>query len=257
MTTPFRGEVDAAVLAGGHREVGLPPGLPNKAFLPVAGKPMVQRVLEALRATREVRRLVLVAPLDAGGPLRDLCDGLVPDRGDLLANVEAALQALPDAAWVLACAGDLPLLSAAAVANFLAGCRAREADVYYGVVRQEDLQGRFPGARKTFVRVREGAFTGSSLVLLRPEVLDRVRPLLLQAVEARKNPARLASLFGAGYVVRYLTGRLSVADVERRVVELTGLRGAVVVCPDPEVALDVDVGKPENRELAERVLQQG
>ena len=249
--------VDAAVLAGGDPEPGLPPGVPNKAFLPVAGKPLVYRVVEALRATPAVRRVVLVAPPEVPEVVARLCHQVIPDRKDLLANVEAALHALDGAAWVLACAADLPLLSARAVAGFLEACEAREADFYYGVVRQEDLQARFPGARKTFVRVREGAFTGGSLLLLKPWVLERVRPLLEQVVDARKNPARLATLFGAGTVVKYLTGRLSVADVERRVWELTGLRGAAVVCPDPEVALDVDVGKPENLKVAERALAQG
>ncbi len=249
-------EVDAAVLAGGEREPGLPPGVPNKAFLRVAGKPLVERVVDALRATPQVRRVVVVAPDPVPEHLARLCHRVLPDQGSLLANVEAAVAALPDASWVLACAADLPLLSPQAVAHFLEACAARPADFYYGIVRREDLEARFPGARKTFVRVREGSFTGSSLVLLRPDVLERVRPLVGHATEARKNPARLAALLGSAYVVKYLTGRLAVADVERRAFELTGLRGAAVVCPDPEVALDVDVGKPENVELAERLLQQ-
>ncbi len=246
--------VDAAVLAGGGREAGLPEGVANKAFLPLAGKPLVQWVLEALHASQRVRRVVLVAPATPPGEVARLCDRVLQDRGDLLANVELAAEALKDAEWVLACAGDLPLLTGRAVDTFLQACASREADFYYGIVRREDLEARYPGARKTFVRVREGSFTGSSLVLFRPAVLGRVRPLLQQAVEARKNPARLASLFGGAYVVKYLTGRLTVADVEHRARELTGLRGAAVVCPDPEVALDVDVDKPQNLQVAERVL---
>ncbi len=249
--------VDAAVLAGGRPEPGLPPGVANKAFLTVLAKPLVQRVVEALRAAPPVRRLVLVAPPEVPEAVARLCHEVIQDREDLLANVEAALQALEGAAWVLACAADLPLLSSRAVVGFLEACAARDADFYYGIVRQEDLEARFPGARKTFVRVREGAFTGSSLLLLKPWVLERVRPLLEQVVDARKNPARLATLFGAGTVLKYLTGRLSVADAERRAWELTGLRGAAVVCPYPEAALDVDVDKPENLKVAERALAQG
>jgi len=247
-------EVDAAVLAGGGREAGLPAGIPNKAFLPVAGKPLVERVLDALRDSSRVRRTVLVAPMPVPEELARRCHRVLPDRGLLLSNVTSAVEALADAPWVLACAADLPLLSGKAVRNFLEACAARPADFYYGIVREEDLEARFPGARKTFVRVREGSFAGSSLVLLKPQVLERVQPLLAQLVEARKNPARLASLLGSGVVVKYLTGRLAVADVERRAWELTGLRGAAVVCPDPEVALDVDVGKPENLELAQQWL---
>lgn len=247
--------VDAAVLAGGGSEPWLPRGVLNKAFLNVAGRPLVDRVVEAVRKTPQVRRVVLVAPAQLPQAVAGLCDAVVPDHGDLLANVQAALDALQGSDWVLLCAADLPLLSPRAVSNFLEACAAREADFYYGIVRREDLEARFPGARKTFVRVREGAFTGGSLVLLKPAGMDRVRPVVEQVVEARKNPARLASLLGPATVVRYMMGRLSVADVEQRVWELTGLRGVAVVCPDPEVALDLDAGKPENLELAERELR--
>lgn len=247
--------VDAAVLAGGGPEPGLPSGVVNKAFLNVAGRPLVERVVEAVRTTPEVRRLVLVAPPQVPQTVAGLCDAVVSDQGDLLANVQAALDVLQSSGWVLVCAADLPLLSPRAVSNFLQACAAREADFYYGIVRREDLEGRFPGARKTFVRVREGAFTGGSLVLLKPAVVGRVRPVLRQVVEARKNPAGLASLLGPATVLRYMMGRLSVADVEQRAWELTGLRGVAVVCSDPEVALDLDVGKPENLELVERELR--
>jgi len=247
-------QVDAAVLAGGGPERGLPPGVPNKAFLPLAGTPLVRRVIDALRAAPEVRRLVLVAPAPVPAEVASECDRVLADQGELLANVEAALDALAGARWVLACAADLPLLTPAAVSRFLARCAERDADFYYGIVRREDVESRFPGVRKTFVRVGEGTFTGSSLVLLRPEVVSRVRPLLARALEARKNPAQLAVLFGGKYVVKYLSGRLSVADVEERVQELTGLRGAAVVCPDPEVALDVDVGSADRWAWAERHL---
>ncbi len=246
--------VDALVLAGGEREPGLPPDIPNKTFLPIAGKPVVQRVVEAVRASPEIRRLVLVAPTPVPGEVAATCDQVLAHRGGLLENVEAGLAVLADSQWVLACAADLPLLTPKAVSRFLARCAQRTADLYYGIVKREDVESRFPGVRKTFVRVREGSFTGSSLVLLRPAVLRQVRPLLEKAVEARKNPAQLAMLVGGRYVVKYLSGRLSIADVEERVRELTGVRGAAVVCEDPEVALDVDVGSADRWAWAERSL---
>jgi hypothetical protein len=171
--------------------------------------------------------------------------------------MDAGLGAFPDAEWILLCGADLPLLTPAAVSSFLRAAREPNSDFVYGVVRREDLESRFPGARKTFVRVQEGAFTGGSLILVRPSGVVKIRPLIEQAIEARKNPARLASLFGAKYVMKYAMGRLSITDVEQRLHELTGLRGRAVICPHPEIALDVDIGKPENLALAERMLGVG
>jgi GTP:adenosylcobinamide-phosphate guanylyltransferase len=249
-------KVDAVVLAGGGREPGLPEGIPNKAFLPVGGRPMVERVLRALNKTPEIGRCGLVAPSPIPETIASLCDSLIPERGDLMENTVAGLAAFPDAEWVLLCGADLPLLTPAAVSSFLRAARTPDSDFGYGIVRREDLESRLEGAKKTFVRVQEGHFTGGSLILVRPSAVAKMRPLIEQAIEARKNPAKLASLFGAKYVMKYAMGRLSIADVEQRLHELSGLRGRAVVCPHPEIAMDVDVGKPENLAVAERVLAQ-
>ncbi|MDR5682891.1 MAG: nucleotidyltransferase family protein [Armatimonadota bacterium] len=249
--------LDAVVMAGGGREDALPEGVANKAFLPVGSRPMVEWVLRALRAAPEVRRIGLVAPAPLPDAVASLCDRWIPERGELIHNVVEGLAAFPEAEWILLCGGDLPLLTPAAVSAFVAAALDRGGDFGYGIVRREEVESKFPGARKTFVRVREGSFTGGSLIVVRPSAVTRIRPLIEQAIEARKNPAKLASLFGAKYVMKYAMGQLSVADVERRLHELTGLRGHAVVCAYPEIALDVDVGKPDNLAVAESVLAAG
>ena len=66
---------------------------------------------------------------------------------------------------------------------------------------------------------------------------------------ARKSPLRLARLLGPAVFLRFVTGRLSVADVERRFRQLAGCAGRAIVCPDPEVGMDVD--KPEDCRVVE------
>jgi hypothetical protein len=141
--------------------------------------------------------------------------------------------------FILIAAADVPLLSPAAVNDFLDAAQTAETDAAYAIVPSEDVYRVAPGIRKTFVRVADGTFTGGSLVLLRRGAFDRARPLIERAVRARKRPWELARLFGLAALVGFATGRLTIAALERRA-EALGIRARAVVCRDAGVALDVD-----------------
>jgi molybdopterin-guanine dinucleotide biosynthesis protein A len=245
----------AIVLAGGEADPSLPLGVLNKSFLEVSGKPLAAWVLDALRAAPAIGRIVLVAPAAAPDAVVSRADEVVPDRGALLENVLAGLDAARDAEWALLCAADIPLLTPHAIGAFLDACAERGGDLFYGAVRKEAVLRAFPTAKKTFVQLVEGSFTGGSLILSRPENVAKIRPLVEQALDARKNPARLAQLVGAKYAMKFMMNRLSIADIETRMAELTGLRGRAVPLDLPEIALDVDAGKPENLALVEAALR--
>ncbi len=249
--------LDAVVLAGGGREEGLPEGLPNKAFLPVGGVPMVVRVLRALRATPEVARIAVVGPEGLPQEAVRLCDLPVPEQGELFENAIAGITALGSSSWVLLVASDLPLLTPQAVSSFLGACWASDAEIYYPIVPREAVETRCPGLEKTYVRLFEGTFAGGGMVLVQSGVLDRVRALVREVVEARKNPARLAALFGARYVMKYALGRLRIAEIEARAQELSGIRGRAVVCAYPELAIDVDLRRPQTLARIARMLEDG
>ncbi len=246
-------QTDAIVLAGGGAEPGLPPDLPNKAFLPVGGRPLLAHVLDALRASAAIARIAVAGPPDVrpwlpAGVLH------VPDSGSLMANVVAALRALGSEEPVLVVASDIPLLTPEALEEFLAACRASPADFHYAIVPREAMERVFPGAQKTYVTVADGTFTGGSLMLVRPQVIARVRPLVERLLAARKKPWLLAQAFGWSVVLKFASGRLTIAEMMDRVADLAGIAARAVIMQRPEVALDVDAGKPHNLALITRAL---
>src|SRR5579871_787987 len=250
----------AVVLAGGRPDPLLTDAALPKAFAALRGRPMVQFVLDALRATDGVGRIVIVGPPMLPAAVAAYADATVPDQGHLLDNIEAGLGGLAADAYALVAAADLPLLTARGVAAFLEAARALRADIAYGIVSRTDVLRACPGARKTFVRLRDGVFTGGSLVLLRRGAFDRVRPILAGAIAARKRPWDLARLFGIRTLAELVTGRLRIASLEARAAHITGLRVRAAVCPEPEIALDVDRAEDlaamaqwlEAREIASR-----
>ncbi|MDR7426211.1 MAG: nucleotidyltransferase family protein [Armatimonadota bacterium] len=244
--------IDALLLAGGGTAAAA-----NKAFLDVAGRPLVWYVARALAEAPSVGRIVAVGPAE---DLRRACGpilaAVVPETGSsVVENLLAALAALPPAPRVLAAAADIPLLSAAVVEEFLSACAKEEADFYYPIVPQTVVQDRYPGARKTFVRVLEGSFTGGSMFVFNPSVVPRVRELLDKMVRARKKPWIMAGIVGWSTVMKLASGRLAISEVEARLGEITGLVLRAVVLRRPELALDVDLEHPENLELIRRALQ--
>lgn len=245
---------DALVLAGGGSEPGLDPALPNKAFLQIAGRPLLNYVLEALRGVRGIGRIAVVGPPEA---IRAVAPEtvVVPDAGSITDNMLRAVRTLASREPVLVVASDIPLLTPRAVEDFLAACAKEGADFHYAIVPQEAVERFYPGARKTFVRVSEGTFTGGSVMLVNPAVIDRVKVFVERVIAARKKPWQLAQLFGWSVVMKFASGRLSIGEVEARVRELLGITARAVIVADPSVALDADVGKPENLALMRDVLQ--
>lgn len=235
----------AVVLAGGGPELDLAPGLPNKAFLQIGGLALVERVVTTLRGSSSIGRIVVVGPPEPLAALLGSSAEIVPDQGTMMDNIAAGVAPLRNGERVVAVASDLPLITPEAVERFLGLCTG-DADFYYAIVPQAAIERRFPTARKTYVKLTEGTFCGGSIVLFAPAALERIRPLVEQAIAARKRPWLLAQLFGLATVMRFASGRLSIAELEARAHAISGLRGRAVVLDGPEMALDVDAERPEN-----------
>lgn len=246
---------DAIVLAGGESEPGLSPGVPNKGFLDVAGRPLISHVVAALQRARGIGRIAAVGPAAAlqAAVGRDLT--IVPDGGGIMDNVARAVQVLDARAPTLVAASDIPLLTSSVVEEFLTACARQRADFHYAIVPKDAMDRQFPTAQKTYVTLTDGTFCGGSLMLFNPKVLDQVRSFVDRALAARKKPWLMAQLFGWAIVLRFASGRLSIAELVARATEVVGIAVAPVIIPRPELALDVDVGKPANLELIRAALQ--
>lgn len=246
----------AIVLAGGDPDPRLAPGLPNKAFLEMGGRPLVVRVVEALRGSSAVDRVVVVGPVR---PLREVLGAaadVVPEQDSMMHNVEAALAHVGAAGQVVAVASDLPLLTAAVVDGFLDRC-VDSADFYYPIVPRAAVEQRYPGARKTFVKLADGTFCGGSVLMFEAAVIGRIRPFVEQLIAARKKPWLMAQLFGWTTVMKFASGRLTIAEAEARAREVVGIRGRAVIVETPELALDVDADRPENLAVLHAALGAG
>jgi GTP:adenosylcobinamide-phosphate guanylyltransferase len=246
----------AIVLAGGGPEPRLAPDLPNKAFLELGGRSLILRVLDALRDSSVIGRIVVVGPPAALVPVVGPDVEVVPEHDSMILNIEAGVARAAGQEQVLAVASDLPLLTGEMIRAFLDRCPPG-ADFYYPIVPQSAIERHYPGARKTYVKVADGTFCGGSVLLFKAGVVSQVRPLVEQIVAARKKPWLLAQLFGWATVMKFASGRLSIAELEAKALEITGIRGRAVIVEDPGLALDVDAERPENLAVLRAALSGG
>ncbi|MBD5633938.1 MAG: NTP transferase domain-containing protein [Candidatus Eremiobacteraeota bacterium] len=245
----------AVVLAGGPPDAvsALVPDAPNKAFVPIAGVTLVQRTLEALRSSSRIGRIIAVAPpVPSARAALSSADEIRDDGASMTQSLRSGLGGLPPAALVLVCASDLPILSRAALDEFIALAEANGADLTYACVEKSAHLARFADVPHTWARLAEGTFCGGGCVALRPRALARLELILGRLGRARKNPLRLAAIFGPQILASYAVGRLSIAAAERRASALLGADVRAAVCA-PEIAINVD--RASDVALAERLVR--
>lgn len=258
----FPETVEAVLLAGGKfedlpGEEEIPQG---KGLVKVGGVPMAARALRALRESPVVSRVIMVSPVDAEeltDPCWDGVDSVVPAGERLIDSFKVGLEAVHDTGNpAMVVAGDLPLLTAESVTDFVGRCRNRpEASVWYGFLRRRNSEAGFPGVHHTYAKLAEGTFCGAGLFMSRPKALSTLYQALTDLTYARKNPLKLASLLGWGTLFSLLLGRLSIPNAEAGMARLLGgTPCAGIESPYPETAFNVD--DPETLREARRYLEE-
>ncbi|MCL6613439.1 MAG: nucleotidyltransferase family protein [Firmicutes bacterium] len=232
--------MNAIVLAGGKAE-GMRGRDGYRAGLVVGGRSLLEQALRALAGLPDLGRVVLVGPEELVPEEYRLTIAEVLRPGDdLFTNLKRGLAVLPVDEPVLVLSSDLPLLTRAALLDFVRQCGKREAEVYYPIIRREIYEEAYPGSRRTYVRVRDGTFTGGNVALLTPAAFLRHEKLFARAIAHRKHPLRLAPLLGLGLLPRLFLRSLTVAEIEARVAARLGLRAAAIESRFSEMGFDVD-----------------
>ncbi|HEY3369035.1 MAG TPA: NTP transferase domain-containing protein [Symbiobacteriaceae bacterium] len=226
----------------------------NEALIEIGGKPMVQYVVDALRQSKEVDRIVIVAP---PGELEPHVKGdrleFVPSAGHIIDNVLVAARTLPRDVQLLLATSDIPLITGDMIDGLVALCRQKPADLYYPIVERTMGEHKYPNVKRTYVNLREGVFTGGNLFLVNPEIVEGVAPRARKFLDYRKNPAKMVTLLGLSFLLRYMVLKnLTLKELEAKVSSMWAIHGAVIICPWPEVGIDVD--KPSDLQLARAVL---
>lgn len=242
---------DAVVLGGGTVELGAQQFV--KGLLDINGRPMLEYAARALGNASLVGKIAVVLPRGrAEGDWTRFVDEVAESSGGLPEGIRAGTEVLRTDRMLLVVSADIPLLTPDALDDFLERCFGQSARVYYPIIERESVRHRFPDVKRTYVRMREGSFTGGNLALVDPRVVKENMSLFETAYDLRKSPLGLARVLGFGFMLRFVLGRLSIAQAERRVSAMLGAECRAVITPYAEIGVDVDKGS--DLELVRRVL---
>ena len=247
--------MDAIVTAGG---IPLPedPLYPytkghSKAMLDIAGKPMIQWVLDALSASNKVERVIIMGMNERSSISCSKPTYSLPNEGPMLANivsgVHKALELDPKTEHVLIVSSDIPAITGEMVDWLVEEIEKDPADIHYGVIPREVMEKRFPDSRRTWTHLKGsdlcGADINASHVRMATEHLDTWEEL----IGRRKSPLRQAATIGLGTLLLMLLRQLTLEDLVSRVTMRIGIQGKAVVWPWAEAGMDVD--KPHQLEI--------
>ncbi|HEY59304.1 MAG TPA: NTP transferase domain-containing protein [Anaerolineae bacterium] len=238
-----------AIIAAG----GIPqPGEPlypltqgqNKALLEIAGKPMIQWVLDAISGSKKIDCVVVIGlppsvKLNCKYPINYL-----KDHHSMIENVQAGARAVlkeyPNASKVLLFSSDIPTITPKIVDWMVTEVESSDHDLYYSVIERCVMEKRFPSSNRTFIKLKDIQVCGGDMHAVKIQTAIQGNTLYQEIANARKNALKQASLIGWGVVFLILTRKMTLADGVRLISKRLGLSGRVIISPYAEVGMDVD-----------------
>lgn len=246
--------IDALVLAGSPNNGALKNFCREsyEALIKIGPYSMVNYVVNALKNSGQVGRIVVVGPPEVKKVISPEVHW-VPSGSTLMENIQRGGDLMEQHFLLATC--DIPLLNPGAVTGFLSLCGDRSADLYFPLVPRQAVEEKYPGAKRTYIRFKEGVFTGGNLFLVNPRAVKQCLVIGQELVDLRKNPLALARRVGISLFIKLLLRVLAIQEVEERASRLLGIQGRAVICPYPEVGMDVD--KPADLQVVRRVMGHG
>ncbi len=247
--------MDAVILAGGIPQPDEPlysytKGDP-KALIDIAGKPMIQWVLDALSDAKHVERVIIVGL----SPKNDLvCTKplyYLSNQGRMLSNivvgVNKSLELDKKTKYVLVVSADIPALKPEMVDWLVETSMETKDDLYYGICTREVMEGRFPGSNRTYTKLKGIELCGADINITHVRMATEHLDMWESLIGTRKSPLKQAGIIGLGILFQVLTRSITLDDLVERVCKRIGIKGRAILWPYAEACMDVD--KPHQLEI--------
>ena len=141
----------------------------SKALIDVAGKPMIQWVLDALGNAKNVDNVIIIGLSPKSGVTCKKPIHYVSNQGRMLANIVAgvskALEINKKNKYVLVVSSDIPTLKSEMVDWLVNTCMETKDDLYYGVCPKDVMEARFPGSKRTYTHLKDMDVCGADMNL--------------------------------------------------------------------------------------------
>ena len=223
----------------------------SKALIDVAGKPMIQWVLDALGDAKHVDNVIVMGLSPKSGVTCKKPLHFLSNQGRMLANivtgVNKSLELDADNEYVLIVSSDIPTLKPEMVDWLVDTCMQTDDDLYYGVCKREVMEKRFPDSKRTYTRLKDVEVCGSDISVSHVSMATEHLDMWESLIGTRKSPLKQASMIGLDTFFQVFTRSITLEDLATKISKRIGIHGRAIVWPHAEPCMDVD--KPHQLEL--------
>lgn len=237
---------DAILPAGGRidPEFAKQVGTDVKALIRFEDRSILERTLAALKGTGWVGRTIVIGGPEVhrseGGRMADaLLEEGSSGPDNILRGLRYLLAQPNPPSKVLVVTTDLPFLTPSLLDRFIELC-PKDRDICVPLISRREWDARFPSSTATFVKLADGEWTTGCAYLIDVRALQNAMPQIERVFANRKSPIGMAKLLGPAFLAKFLTKRLTVADVEKKIQSMLGCTGAAVRNAPPELSYDID-----------------
>jgi GTP:adenosylcobinamide-phosphate guanylyltransferase len=253
--------ITAVVLAGSRPGADLlaqAAGVPLKALVPIAGRPMIDHVARVLTGHPRIARVVLMAQQPEALAATPQTQWLAQHPDIILhasgAGISQSLldwaEATPHALPALVTTADNVLLDHRMIDAFLAG--VGDADIAAAMVERAVLRAAYPQSRRTWLKFRGGAWSGANLFWLGGPNAKRALQKWREIEQDRKKGWKIVRAFGPLLLLGAALRLVSVHQAIARAGSALGVNARIVPMPMAEACIDAD--KPDDVVLIERII---
>lgn len=254
--------MDAIITAGGIPQPGDPLYIysngDSKALIDVAGKPMVQWILDALGDAKSVDNVIIIGLSAKSGLTCKKPLHYVSNQGRMLANivtgVNKALELNKKNEYVLLVSSDIPAIKPDMVDWLVKTCMETRDDIYYGVCPRDVMEARYPTSNRTYTKLKDMQICGSDINVIHVNQVTEHLETWEALIGNRKSPLRSAGVIGLDTLFQLLTRQLSLQGMVQRASERIGVKGRAIIWDRAEPCMDVD--KPHQLELMREDMAQ-
>lgn len=252
--------MDAVITAGGIPQpddplYSLTQG-ENKAMLDVAGKPMIQWVLDAISGSDFIDNIVIVGLENTDHLVSTKPLHLLPSSGRILDNIKAGVDKVvdlnPETELLLVASSDIPAITTEMVDWVIQQALHHDVDVFYNAVERQTMETRFPNARRSYIKLKGAEICGGDINAIKVSAVAHNDEIWDKLETSRKNALKQASILGFDTLLLILLRLIDINGIARTAAKRIGLTGHGAISPFAEIAMDVD--KPHQLEILRQDL---
>jgi molybdopterin-guanine dinucleotide biosynthesis protein A len=254
--------MDAIVTAGGIPQPGDPlyeySNGASKALIDVAGKPMVQWILDALGESKSIKNVIVVGLTAKSGVTCKKPMHFASNQGRMLANivtgVNKSLELNPKNEYVFIVSSDIPAVKSDMV-DWLAKTAMQTRDeIYYGVCPREVMEARYPTSKRTYTKLKDMQVCGADINIIHVNQVVQHLETWEELIGNRKSPLRQAAVIGWDTLFQLATRQFTLDGLVQRTCERVGIKGRAIIWDQAEPCMDVD--KPHQLEIMRADLEE-